>query len=264
MEVSNPHPRIPVYADMTALELHDPARQQSATVWRGSNKVSFKLQRCVESVRDLTSILESMASLDEPLSDKRLAKILATPLYSLAMGVRDMFNELEGNAREYSNLSTAQRNKLGERKSKFVKGVPLAKGSDLRDVRDKISAHIDKDTVVAPIEYWEKVNLPSYFRWLKLCLVEIMDLLELDVYGWTKDSGRPDVCSLMTVDGSVVDLYMQNGQPVAILGFTFTKSPKYGVADEIHKLVNVYNAIAGKCEELHSVTNVDDKAAPNR
>jgi hypothetical protein len=50
----------------------------------------------------------------------------------------------------------------------------------------------------------------------------------------------------MTVDGSVVDFYLQNGEPAAILKVTFAKSPKYGIAEEIEKLVNLYNRIAAK------------------
>lgn len=179
-----------------------------------------------------------------------MAKALATPLYNLVVGVQDMFNELEGNAKEYSVISAAQHKDLHQRKDRFANSVPTNKGSVLRDVRDKLDSHIDKDTVVAPKQYWSKVNLPLYFRWLEFCLEEVMHLLTLDVYSWTRDSGRPNVCSLMTVDGSVVDLYIQNGEPVGILSITFAKSPKYGIADEMERLVNLCNKIAGKMPEL--------------
>ena len=248
--VWNPHPRIPVYVDTTVPKMHDPAMPQSSTTWKGSNNISFELLRCVEAIRDLTRILESISLLDDPLSDKRLVKALATPLYNLVVSVQDMFNELEGNVKQYSIISAVQHEDLRKRKDKFANSVPTNKGSALRDVRDKLDSHIDKDTVLAPKQYWSKVDLTLYFRWLKLSVEEFMHLLTLDVYSWTRDSGRRNVCSLMTVDGSVVDLYIQNGEPVGILGFTFAKSPKYGIADEMERLVILYNKIAGKMRKI--------------
>ena len=115
--VLKPHPRIPVYVETATLDVLDPARVQVGTVWQGSNHITFRLLRCVEAVRDLTKILESMSLLDQPLRDKRFAKILATPLYNLACGILDLFNEIEGNAKEYSSLSPRKVTSLGKERT---------------------------------------------------------------------------------------------------------------------------------------------------
>ena len=250
---------LPVSVDLSEPEIQDPAGQQAPTVWMGANAISFKLLRCVEAVRDLTRTLQSIAEFDDPLSDKRGAKILATPLYTLASCVRDIFNELEGNAKDYSTVSLAQHKELRERAARFAKQVSLDRGSDLRAVRKKISAHVDKDAVITPDKYWSKVDLLAYLRWMKVCLEQIMHLLTLDVYGWTRESGHPDVWSLMSVDGTVVDLYMQNGKPVSILNITLVKSPKYSIANEIKKLVTLYNKVAVRCQQVYELYGLTEE-----
>lgn len=245
-DIEKTHPGIPIYCDIGDPEMHDPARQQSCTVWRASNNISFKLLRCVEAVRDITKLLEGISQIENTLSNKRYAKMLATPLYSLVSGIKDIYNELEGNANEYPVVSTAQHKELQRRAAQFAKLVPTDKGSELRDVRDKMSSHIDKVTVETPSPYWEKVDLLRFLNWLRACIEQMMHLLALDVYGWTRDSGHPDIWSLMSVDGTVVDFYMQNGEPVSILKVTFAKSPKYGIANEVERLVWLYNEVTAK------------------
>lgn len=238
---------IPVYVDSSEPELQDPSKEQSPAVWMAANQISFKLLRCVEAIRDLARILESIAVLDAPLSDKRGAKMLATPLYNLAVGVKDMFSELEGNAKEYSRISPSQHKELRKWATVFATEVPIGKGEDLRAVRDKIDAHIDKDAVVTPGKYWGKVDLPTYLQWIRICSEEILHLLTFDIYGWSQESGHPDVWRLMAVDGILVDWYMEEDRIVSLLSTTFTKSPKYGIAREIENLAALHNRIVSKC-----------------
>lgn len=249
---------VPVYIDLSEPEIQDPARKETPNVWSGANAISFKLLRCVEAVRDLTMILESMAEQDDPLSDRRRVKMLATPLCVLAFGVRVMFRELESNAKEYSILSPIQHKELRQRAARFAEQVPLGKGSDLKTVRDKIDAHVDKEAVIIPNEYWSKVDLPVYLRWMRVCLEQIMHLQTLEIYGWTRESGNPNVWSLMSVDGTVVDFYMQDGKPVAILNVKLVKSPKYGIVNEIGKLITLYNRVAVKCRQIDAILEHED------
>lgn len=250
---------IPLFVDSDEPEIKDAAIQQESTVWYGSNQISFKLLRCLEAIRDITKILEVLAGHDNPFSDKRWSKQIASPLYNLASGVKDMFNELEGNAKNYSILGDKERRELKKRAVQFEGQVPLDNQSELRAVRDKIDSHIDKDAVITPDKYWSKVNLYSYLVWLRNSLEQLLHLLSLDVYGWTRDSGHPDVWSLMSVDGTVVDLYMQEGQPVSILNVTLAKSPKYGVQNEIINLVDLYNNLVAKYSGDESIEFLEVK-----
>lgn len=249
---------IPLFVDMAEPEIHDPAKQQVSMAWRGSNNISFKLLCCIEAIRDLTSIVENMSTLNNPLEDRRMAKHAATPLYSLAAGIRDMFNELQSNARDYSIASSNQRKELHKRSKNFSKKVPIDRDSDLRSVRDKIGAHIDKDAVITPEHYWCKINLIDYFKWMQFCIEEILHLLTLNIYGWTRESGHPDIWSLMSVDGTLVNFYMQDGQPEFIVNVTLVRSPKYGILSEIRRLVNAYNRVAAKFPRLQQIAMTEE------
>lgn len=239
---------IPVYGDWKEPQINDPAILQDSTVWRGSNEISFKLLRCLEALRDLAVTMETLSRLDKPNDKKRLVKQLASPLYALSSGIFDMFNELESNAKSYTLMGSSQHKEITRRKNQFLSDVPIDNKSDLRVVRDKIDSHIDKVAVIRPKDFWGKVNLHSFLKFMRHCVEQILYLLSLDIYGWTRKSNHPDIWSLMSVDGTLIDLYMQDGKPTTIVGVTFVKSPKYGVVNEISHFIDLYNEVAGKCE----------------
>jgi hypothetical protein len=239
---------IPVYGDWKEPAINDPAIEQDSTVWRGSNDISFKLLRCLEALRDLSVSMDILSRLDKPSDEKRLVKQLASPLYALSSGILDMFNELESNAKEYTTVGSKQHKDLLSRKIKFLADVPIDNKSDLRIVRDKIDSHIDKVAVIRPEDFWGKVNLPFFLKLIGHCLEQILYLLSFDIYGWTRESGHPDIWSLMSVDGTLVDFYMHDNKPKAIVNITFVKSPKYGVVNEIRGFIVLYNEVAIKCE----------------
>lgn len=244
---------IPVYVDGGEPKINDPALLPSNTTWRGSNEICFKLLRCLEAVRDLSKSMEVLALLNEPSSDKRLVKHLASPLYVLGAGILDMFNELESNAKNYTVVASPQHIEIISRKKQFTADLPIDNKSALRIVRDKIDSHIDKAAVIRPEDYWVNVDLSSFLKWMGICLEQIVYLLSLKVYGWTRDSGHPDVWSLMSVDEKVVDFYMEDGEPVAIIGMTFAKSPRHGVLSEIKSFLKLYNELARKCQGVNLI-----------
>ncbi|AFY74455.1 hypothetical protein Syn7502_02476 [Synechococcus sp. PCC 7502] len=247
------------YEDSSDPVIRDPALSQASSVWRGANEISFKLLRCVEAMRDLSKSMESLSKLDDPNTDKRLVKQLSSPLYSLATGIKDMFNELESNVKNYIEIDPQQLKFLINKKERFLANVPLDNKSDLRIVRDKIDSHIDKVAVNEPEEYWKKVDLRSFLEWIGICLVEVFELLYLDVYSWERESGHPEIWSLMMVDEKLVDFYMQNGEPESIVNVTLVKSPKYGVMREIETFASLFNKVASKCEGMSLIEIIENK-----
>lgn len=244
---------IPVYGDWKEPEINDPAILQDSTAWRGSNEISFKLLRCLEALRDLAVTMDTLSRLDKPTDEKRIVKQLSSPLYALSSGVFDMFNELESNAKSYMVISSPQHKEITRRKKQFLSDVPIDDKSDLRFVRDKIDSHIDKVAVIRPEDFWAKVDLHSFLKFMRHCVEQILHLLSLDIYGWTRESGHPDIWSLMSVDGTLVDFYMQDGKPTLIVNITFVKSPKYGVVNEIRRFIVLYNEVASKCEGAYLI-----------
>jgi len=257
LKKSNKRKGIPLYIDEREPEIDDPALLSSNKTWKGTNEISFKLLRCLETLRDISRNMEVLALINEPSSDKRLVKQLSSPLYTLATCVKDMFNELESNAKNYVEIDSLQHKEIISKKKQFIVDVPMDSKSALRIVRDKIDSHIDKVAVIKPEDYWVNVDLSPFLKWMGICLEQFNYLLSLDVYAWTRDSGRPDVWSLMNVDGKLVHWYMQDGKPTSIIGVTFVKSPKYGVLNEIKKFLEVYNQVARTCQGVDLIKILD-------
>jgi hypothetical protein len=176
---------------------------------------------------------------------RRTAKLLATPVYILATTVRDFYNYLIGNPATAGLLHDSLRRGYAARAAWFAREVPLDKGSPLRMVRDKIGAHLDSKAIGAPSPVWSEVNFSRYVQWTRLCSIEILKLLELDVYAWTLDNLQKDVVRLMQIDGRIVDLYVKDGHAKAILDVTFAKSPKYAISEEVSSLVRLCDRFNG-------------------
>ena len=233
-------PGIPIYIDDSQPEIDDPAIPSNKRYWFPANNISIKLATCLESMRDIQRLLTILAEQDNPSADKRIVKLMATPLYSLASGVRDLFNDLQGNAKEYGQITDKQRQQINKRFPKYLKAVPLKDGG-LRTIRDKISSHVDKDVFTGdPRKVWELVELDVQLEWLRTISDELAFLLSLDAYAWTRDSGDPDIFRLMSVDGVQVDL---NLKEELILNVTMTHSPKYYIASKIQEIATLYGQV---------------------
>jgi hypothetical protein len=230
---------LPIYIDDSQPEIHDPSRRRRRVVWQAANTVSFKLLRCLEAARDLTQIVQTINERKKPHSKRRIAKLLATPLFSLASGVADLYDHCLGDPETAARVDESSRLQYRLRAVHFRENLPLDKQSALRRVRDKMAAHIDIEAMMGSSVLWNELDFARYLLWIRLCLIEVLELLKLDVYAWTQDSNHKDVVRLMSVDGTLVDLYVKDGRASAILNITFAKSPKYGIEREIKKLIRL-------------------------
>jgi hypothetical protein len=169
---------------------------------------------------------------------------MAIPLYSLASEIKNIFNDLQGNAREYGQLKEKQRRQINKRLAKYLKEVPLQDGA-LRTIRDKISSHVDKGIFTGdPRKVWELVNLDLQLEWLRISTEELIFLLSLDVYAWTRESGYPEIFRVMSVDGVQVDL---NLEETVILNVSMVRSPKYYIAQRVQEVAALCARIKAKC-----------------
>lgn len=231
---------IPIYIDDREPEIDDPAKRSNKEFWFPANTISIKLTACLESIRDIQRLLAILAEQENPYSDKRVVKLMATPLYSLASGVKDVYNDLQGNIKEYGQLKNDQLKQINKRRSEYLNAIPLH-DSALRTIRDKISSHVDKEVFKGdPRKVWALVDLELLLKWLKAIVNELMFLLSLDVYAWTRDSGHPDIFRLMSKDGVQVDLNMKEK---VINSVALVRSPKYYVSDKVQHVANLYAKI---------------------
>jgi|SRR5271157_740895 len=244
MEVDQEKSGIPIYIDDSEPEIDDPAHPSEKSYWFPANNISIKLATCLESIRDIQSLLEILVEQDNPSADKRVIKLMATPLYSLASRVRDIFDDLQGNAKEYGQLKDIQWRQINKRLPRYLKAVPLNNNGALRTIRDKIGSHVDKDVFMGdPRKIWKLVELDLQLDWLRTVLNELIYLLALDIYAWTRESGRPEIFRLMSVDGVQVDL---NVKEKVIVGVTMARSPKYYISKKIQEVATLYTRIKAK------------------
>jgi len=234
---------IPIFLDDNEPAIDDPAVPTDVSYWFPANTISIKLATSIESLRDINRLLEVLAGQEDPWADKRMLKLFATPLYSFATSVKDLFSDIHGNASDYNNLSDKDRREVNRILLSFSKAVPLKEGT-LRTIRDKISAHVDKDVFKGdPRKVWELVDLDLQLDWLRACATELLFLVELDIYAWTRESGNTSVFRLMSVDGVQVDLKRDER---IISGVTKGRSPKYYIASKIQEIAHLYQQIKAK------------------
>ena len=240
---------IPIYIDNREPEIDDPLDHPKSTHWYPANRPSIKLMPCIESIRDIYKLLETINK-NGKYADKRLYKLLVIPVFSLARGVESLFNEIEGNAKDYVQISIEQQKQIKQRFIQFSKEVPLQKDDELRMIRDRLGAHIDKDIFVGETrKIWELVEVGSLLEWIRASLDALLSILEFDIFAWTRESEDPKIFKLMSIDGQQVDI---NLDEKVIVGFSIARSPKYYVSNLIQKVTKLYAEIKRKTSTINN------------
>jgi hypothetical protein len=232
----------PIYLDDREPEIDDPAEPDAGHRWLAANPTTSKLARCLEAFRDLKPGLRALASVADPAADKRAAKQLVVPVYNLAVGLRDLFNDVQSNA--WSTLSNEEKKALTGQFRLFGEKVPTDAGL-LKMVRDKIGAHLDRDAFWRGAhEVWGQFDLRDVLEWIYHCVETFRPLLVPDVYAWSRDSGDAHVVSHMRFDGWEVRLLLEGEEPAMIVGLRRTRSPREGIARDVREVTAAWEQIA--------------------
>lgn len=240
-------PGAPVYLDESDPRIADHSVGVRVHDWHPANGPAIKMVRCLEAIRDLAPIFNFVVNSPTPDSDNRIVKMMATPLYTLATGVRDVYGEIENS--DLRRMHKNDRRAFLKRKEAFSNAVFQGKNGPLKTVRDKIGAHIDTDTILSGERVWKHVSLQTFVELLRLCLLELDYLLQNDIYAWTRNTDRENLVRLMSVDGSLVDFVTENNQPKYIARLSFVKSPREGIAREVNAFVATVNLIVARMSE---------------
>jgi hypothetical protein len=225
---------MPIYLDQRPPELEDPARQLAEHHWQPACTASSRLTRCLEAVRDVSTALSLLNGSPKP-ADKRIVKQVISPIYNLAIAIRDLFNYVQ--SKHWTELGKQKQTKLAKRFKQFGEAVPTARGT-LKTARDKITAHIDK--AVSTTEYrqfWDLFGIADVPAWIKGCLRMLQLLIHPDIYRWTRLSPYSNVVVLMTSDGTEISILLNGEKPKALVGLNFVVSPKDGIIREIRELM---------------------------
>ena len=129
------------------------------------------------------------------------------------------------------------------KRQEFKRSVLDGKNAPLKIVRDKLAAHIDKETILGAEAVWKHVDLLLFLDVTDTCMRELDVLLKLDVYSWTKNTKNPDLIRLMSCDGTLVDIERRNGELGDLRAISLVRTPKLGIANEGRQLVSVLKQI---------------------
>lgn len=224
------------HAEWQHPEIDDPALAPSPVRWRPTDRPTEKLCRSLEAMRNLRVALATVAATP---TDKRAAMQAIVPVYNLACSLRDLFLDIQGNGFG----QPAERRALAKQYKAFIKAVPTDKGP-LKTARDKIAAHLDKDTDHRAV--WSGFDMTAILGWIRASLAMLNALLALDdLYHWSREDGA----TKMRVDGIEVRLAEdEHGNPF-IPCIALTPSPRYAVADEAASVVRA-------CDEIRQRLNL--------
>jgi hypothetical protein len=232
---------IPCYIDNSKPTIADLAVGARIDDWHPANNAAIKMVCCLEAIRDLAPLFSFLSTLSVPQTGTRFIKSIATPLYSLAIGIRDVYGEIE--ASKLTGMNKRDRKAFLKRKEDYSSSVFQGKSGPLKTVRDKIGAHIDHDVILAGESVWKHVGLIPFIDIVRLCLMELDFLLHHDIYAWTRKTDHPNLIRLMSVDGTLVDLVEENGEPQYIASVSFVESPRWGIVREVNGFVALVNSV---------------------
>jgi hypothetical protein len=248
---------IPLYIDRNGSPIADPSNTIETPSWLPSNDAAMHLVRVLEACRDAKEILQVLCNHGSPSTSKRLIKQLSVPLQNLTQAIESMYKLAMQTPNNRLDVEVELRLKCYQ--IEFQEGA--MKLGQLRMVRNKLTAHLDMVCIEKPDQFWSQINLGDFLKWLSNCLVHAFYFLarDVDIYGWSRDSGHRDVRSLMTVDGTLVDFYLENGEPKTILNVTLAPSPKFAFASELREVIQLYNRLTERVSGLKPTVGCNDR-----
>ncbi len=231
---------MPIYADIER-HLLDPVGVDDAKHhWSPSNSAAGKLFRCVECLRDVREQIEHIANAKVKDKQKRRAKMLTTPLHSLAVCVRDLLNDCSSNPDTVKSMPADAHKLLPAMLAALTRHVPVGKDRLLSQVRDKTAAHVDKS--IRPFQARElirKLELHDLGLWLDVSIGILCELLKLPIYSWGCESLEANVIRVMMCEPFLVTMRVEDEQVVELMGVHMVaRSPKRDVSDLIIEIVN--------------------------
>lgn len=175
----------PIYADRVR-KIADVATDYDEQAWQPANVPAKKLFRCIESLRDIDSLLVEAGRSKSKVKLRRKIKILHTPLHSLVEATRDLANDLENNPETVAKLPENARKIIPKIRSQLLQISSIEKGGLLSITRDKISAHVDKELSAEQMhQILGQADLAQIGLWLHTCICVLSDFIKLPVYFWS-------------------------------------------------------------------------------
>jgi hypothetical protein len=145
--------------------------------WLPINSPAKRLCKCIEGLRDIQEAIEHVNSVEAPKKRRRRLRGLFVPLHSLCVGIVDLLNCIQSDESAQSKLSKDHLGQLTQLRERFRGLVPFESKGKLGKLRNKLSAHYDRD--MAPEEMREllkSVTFAEIGEWISICAATLCDL----------------------------------------------------------------------------------------
>lgn len=233
---------LPIFLDETERPIVDPlSADTGAQDFRPANKPAEKLYRCIESMRDLLVILESIPTTKAADKRRRKTKVIFTPLYSFVASLQRLMHDIQNNPDTKAHLPKGTDKIIEEMDCRLASIVPHGKTELLRVIRNRMSAHIDEDLDPSEAqELFSRATLPEVGLWLHACITVLCDLLKLPIYTWSCGTSRPNEFGLTVVNEPIMTTFeIGHLGPKRISGFYIIKrDPRTDVFNLAKDVVN--------------------------
>ena len=226
---------LPLYIEDVARSVSDPANRTPSGEWHPADDQTRKLWACVEAMRDIDALLPS----GESVIPLRRLKALLVPLESLRAATIRLYDYLCSSDEMKRRLPRDVRSKVSSVIAGFRASSAFCKPTDLRRIRNKQAAHVEKDMQSWSAQEELTTLRPSQFAAaLHECLSLVVSALDLDIYSWTASDCPDDCIRLLAVEPSLATLRIEDGAPVELIRVDIVISPRYGIQEMCESLAH--------------------------
>ena len=232
---------MPIYFDEADRKLIDAlSTDDSSHNLYPSNRPAQKLHRCVEAMRDLLPLIESISESKAVDKQRRKLKLLITPLYSFVEALLHLMHDIQTNPDTKRGLPPGSDSLVSKMESMLGSCVPHQDKELLRKLRNQMSSHIDPSLdPISARDLFNKATPSEVGRWLDSCITVLADLLKLPIYVWSCSTDRPDIVGFTAIGAPVITFFQtEDNHIIRIAGmYLMKRDPRTEVFELLHMLV---------------------------
>ncbi len=234
--------RIPIYFDDTDYTIIDSVAENAGGAHLyPSSAAAQKLYRCIECMRDINEVLEAVPGAKSTDKKRRRLKILFTPLFSFIDCLFDLLHDIQNNPVTTSGEPPEVRSTASAIEERLKKHIPYGTSEVLREVRNKMSAHADKDIYPTQArELFAKATPSQVGLWLHSGFAVFADLLKLPIYQWSCKSKFPDCVGILSPGGPILTILRHSeGVATELVGcYLVKRDPRNEVIELVKELAD--------------------------
>jgi hypothetical protein len=161
---------------------------------------------------------------------RRRLRSVVVPLHNLCISTVDLLHSILSDQQIPERLPEHCGRDLTKLVSFFKQNVPFERHGKLAVLRNKTSAHYDRD--MHPIDLRAvnlSVDLTEIAEWISITVSVLCDILKLNVFMWSGQGYSKDSVMIMCTDPLMTDFRVSGGKIVGINGCYVSESPRWQV-----------------------------------